>query len=464
MWEALDKAAYYQLANLVAIVDVNRLGQRGPTELDWDLDAYARRAEAFGARVIMIDGHDLDEIDEALAAATGRTGDQPTVILARTIKGRGFSEVEDHEGWHGKPLPQDMAERAIAELGGETRPGRARPAPGRRGAGRADRPARHVDPAAARTRWATRSRPARPTATRWPRSAAHPRSSRSTARSATRPTPRSSPRPIPSATSRCSSPNSSWSRRPSGSACVHYVPFASTFAAFFTRAYDFIRMAADLAGRHPAGRLARRGGDRRRRAVPDGARGPGDDAGRAGLDGALPERRHQHRRAGGGHGRPDGVSYMRTTRGAYPVLYEADETFPVGGCKVLRSGAERRGHPHRRRRHPAPVPGRRGRAGGRRHRGPGDRPLLGQAGRHRDAAAPPRPPPAAGSWSSRTTTRRAASARRSPTPCSPPARRRLRIAHLAVRELPGSGTTEELLAAAGIDADHIDAAARELAS
>ncbi len=72
MWEALDKAAYYRLSNLIAIVDVNRLGQRGPTELQWDLDAYARRAEAFGARVLMIDGHDLDEIDEALPR-----GDRP---------------------------------------------------------------------------------------------------------------------------------------------------------------------------------------------------------------------------------------------------------------------------------------------------------------------------------------------------------------------------------------------------
>src|SRR5215470_7230251 len=119
MWEAFDKASYYELANLIAIVDVNRLGQRGPTELQWDLDAYARRAEAFGARVLTIDGHNLAEIDDALTTATELPSTQPTVIFARTIKGRGFSEVEDAEGWHGKPLPEDMAKRAIAELGGE---------------------------------------------------------------------------------------------------------------------------------------------------------------------------------------------------------------------------------------------------------------------------------------------------------------------------------------------------------
>ena len=118
MWEALDRASYYQLSRLTAIVDVNRLGQRGETELGWNLGAYARRAEAFGARTLVIDGHDLTAIDAALTSAEEPTGGQPTVILARTIKGRGFSEVENKNGWHGKPFPPDMAERAIAELGG----------------------------------------------------------------------------------------------------------------------------------------------------------------------------------------------------------------------------------------------------------------------------------------------------------------------------------------------------------
>ena len=119
IWEALDKASHYKLSNLIAMVDVNRLGQRGPTELSWDLETYRRRASAFGARVFVIDGHDLAEIDRAMAQAGDITGEQPTVILARTLKGRGFSEVEDREGWHGKPFPAQMAERAIIELGGE---------------------------------------------------------------------------------------------------------------------------------------------------------------------------------------------------------------------------------------------------------------------------------------------------------------------------------------------------------
>ena len=117
IWEALDKAAHYGLRNLTAIVDVNRLGQRGPTELGWDLDAYAKRVEAFGCHAMVIDGHDLGEIDKAFTHAAG--ADRPTVILARTRKGRGFEEVEDREGWHGRALPEPMAERAIIELGGE---------------------------------------------------------------------------------------------------------------------------------------------------------------------------------------------------------------------------------------------------------------------------------------------------------------------------------------------------------
>jgi len=117
MWEALDKASYYKLGNLTAIVDVNRLGQRGPTELEWDLDRYAARVSAFGARPPVIDGHDPVAIDQALSEARAG-GDQPTVVLARTIKGKGVPEIEDQNGWHGKALPPDMADRAIAALGG----------------------------------------------------------------------------------------------------------------------------------------------------------------------------------------------------------------------------------------------------------------------------------------------------------------------------------------------------------
>src|SRR5205823_6793115 len=88
IWEAFDKAAHYRLGNLCAILDINRLGQRGPTEFEWDLDAYRRRVESFGCRPILIDGHDHEQINEAFTAAR-EGGDHPTVVIARTVKGKG---------------------------------------------------------------------------------------------------------------------------------------------------------------------------------------------------------------------------------------------------------------------------------------------------------------------------------------------------------------------------------------
>lgn len=140
IWEALDKASHYGLGNLSAIVDVNRLGQRGPTEFGWDLQAYIARVEAFGCRALPIDGHDVTAIDSALTTARGT--DRPSVILAKTIKGAGFSEIADQNGWHGRPLPAAMAERAIAELGGPRHPRVSITSPAPRGDPPRSRPAR----------------------------------------------------------------------------------------------------------------------------------------------------------------------------------------------------------------------------------------------------------------------------------------------------------------------------------
>jgi len=115
IWEAAEHAAYEHLDNLTLIVDVNRLGQRGPTRHGHDLDAYARRFQAFGWHTVETDGHDVDAVDRAYGEALSTRG-QPTAILARTLKGKGVEAVQDREGLHGKPLPE--AEEAIAELGG----------------------------------------------------------------------------------------------------------------------------------------------------------------------------------------------------------------------------------------------------------------------------------------------------------------------------------------------------------
>src|SRR5690348_3096311 len=114
VWEAAALAGLNQLNNLIALVDINRLGQSDPTPLGHNLDVYKRRFEAFGWRTEEIDGHDIDEILEVLAAVG--LGNQPLVILAKTFKGAGISFIQDKEGWHGKPLNKEEAARAIAEL------------------------------------------------------------------------------------------------------------------------------------------------------------------------------------------------------------------------------------------------------------------------------------------------------------------------------------------------------------
>src|SRR5215831_943239 len=114
VWEAAALAGYNQLNNLVALVDINRLGQSDPAPLGHNLDAFKRRFESFGWRTEEIDGHDMDEITEVLAAVG--LGHQPLVILAKTLKGAGISFIQDKEGWHGRALSKEEAERAIAEL------------------------------------------------------------------------------------------------------------------------------------------------------------------------------------------------------------------------------------------------------------------------------------------------------------------------------------------------------------
>src|SRR5205823_1043627 len=114
VWEAASLAGINKLNNLIGIVDVNRLGQSQETGFGHNLNVYKRRFESFGWRTEEIDGHDLEEITEVLAAVG--LGNQPLVILAKTLKGAGISFIQDKEGWHGKPLSKEEAARAIAEL------------------------------------------------------------------------------------------------------------------------------------------------------------------------------------------------------------------------------------------------------------------------------------------------------------------------------------------------------------
>ena len=337
IWEALDKASYYKLGNLTAIVDVNRLGQRGPTELEWDLDRYAARVEAFGCRPLVIDGHDPAAIDQALTEA--RSGaDRPTVVLARTIKAKGVPELEDKNGWHGKALPPDMAERAVAALGGpsDLRITTSRPEPGT--------PAITADPGA-RVRlptWALGDK----VATRAAFGAA-------LAALAARPEvvvvdgevgnsthAEEFQKVCPERYFEMFIAEQQLVAAAVGLAVRGYVPFAATFAVFFSRAYDFIRMAGisevsiRLVGSHGGVEIGEDGPSQM--ALEDLAAlravhgsvilYPADAASTARLTSEMAD--------------TAGIVYLRTTRGAYPVIYRPGEAFPVGGSKVHRAGPD----------------------------------------------------------------------------------------------------------------------------
>ena len=333
IWEALDKASYYRLGNLCAIFDVNRLGQRGPTEYEWDLEVYRKRVESFGWRAILIDGHDMPQIDEALSEARAGS-DHPTVIIARTIKGKGFSEVENKEDWHGKPFPSDMAERAIAELGGlrdlhiEVQPPDAgEPAISHTERPRVDLPKYNIgDKVATRRAYgdALAALGARPDVV-----ALDGEVGNSTYSEAFK-------KAHPERFFEMFIAEQQLVASAAGMAVRHYIPFASTFGAFFTRAYDFIRMAGvsevsiRLAGSHAGVEIGADGPSQMALEDLSSMRSihtstvlyPSDAVSAAKLTEAMADL--------------PGISYMRTTRGAYPVLYGNDESFPIGGSKVLR--------------------------------------------------------------------------------------------------------------------------------
>jgi transketolase len=463
IWEALDKASHYQLSNMIVMVDVNRLGQSGPTDLGWDIEAYAARAAAFGARVIAIDGHDLADIDAAFSAAEAAIGgDQPTVILAKTIKGKGFSEVENKEGWHGRPFPPDMAERAIAELGGvrnlTVRGPLPEPAAGAGAGAAAAAPATLPDYAVG-DKVATRKAYGDALVAL---GAADPKVVALDGEVKNSTFALEFAAAYPERYFEMYIAEQQMVAAATGLAVRGYKPFASTFAAFFTRAYDFIRMGAisgrdvRLAGSHAGVEIGADGPSQMALedlAMMRAVHGstvlyPADGTSTAVLVKAMAA--------------TPGISYMRTTRGAYPGLYPSGEAFPVGGSKVLRSGEQ----------DAVTLVG----AGVTLHECLGAAEQLAAEGIHVrvidcysvkpiDTATLTAAAQATGGCfvvaedhhpegglGEAVTSALVAAGQEG-----------LTIAHLAVREMPGSGTGTELLAWAGIDAEHIAAAARELA-
>jgi transketolase len=332
MWEAFEHAGYERLDKLTAIVDVNRLGQRGPTRHGWDTAAYARRIQSFGWHTVEVDGHDIAAVEGAYAAAVATT-DRPTAIIARTRKGRGVKAVEDQEGKHGKPLP-DAAE-AVEELGG-VRDIRVQPhgphAIGER------RP--HHRGAPELPRWDAGGDPV-PTRDAFGQALAALGTAREDVVALDGEVGDSTraeffAKEHPDRYFECYIAEQQLLAAAVGMQARGYVPYVSTFAAFLSRAYDFARMATiSRAGICVNGSHV---------GVSIGEDGPSqmgleDLAEFRALHGSTvlyPADANATARLTAAMADLEGVRYLRTSRGKSPVVYGPDEEFPVGGAKVPR--------------------------------------------------------------------------------------------------------------------------------
>lgn len=336
-WEAMEIAAYYKLDNLVGIIDVNRLGQRGETMDGHDLDRYKRKAAAFGWEPIVIDGHQVPQILSAYEQA-GRVRDKPVMIIAKTEKGKGVSFIEGKNGWHGKALKKDELASALAELGAVDTSAR-----GTMGMPDDAKPAGRKTGNAAALSYAAD----KPVSTRRAYGAALERIA-----------PRYPEIVVLDAEVGNSTYAELFKRSHSdrffemfvaeqnmvgaalGLSLRGRVPFVSTFAAFLTRAFDQIRMCRysdaniTFCGSHAGVSIGVDGSSQMglediamfRTLLNSVVLYPSD----AVAAEKLVEEAAQHR----------GIVYLRTTREDTPVIYRADEEFPVGGCKVLKRGQQ----------------------------------------------------------------------------------------------------------------------------
>lgn len=333
-WEALQLAAHYELDNLIAILDVNRLGQRGETMYGHDLQAYEQRVAAFGWETILVDGHSFEEILTAYQQAALVSG-KPAMIITRTVKGKGVSFLEGKNGWHGKALNKDDYERALKELGAVDQSARGRiPKPH-------DQKPLSLQPGKAKPI----SYPAdKPVATRTAYGNAlariypeFPRIVSLDGEVSNSTMAEIFQQAYPERFFEMYIAEQNMVGTALGLARRGKMPFVSTFAAFFSRAFDQIRMSQysgpDLkfVGSHAGVSIGEDGPSQMGlediamfRAVLDSVvLYPGDAVSTEKLVEAMA--RHQ------------GISYLRTTRMATSILYGPEEEFVIGGCKVLRS-------------------------------------------------------------------------------------------------------------------------------
>jgi transketolase len=454
MWEAFEQAGFHGLDNLTAIIDVNRLGQTGETMHGWDLDAYRRRAEAFGWNAIEIDGHDVAAIDEALATATSTEG-RPTAIIARTEKGHGVAAVANKNGKHGKPLDDEAA--AIAELGGMRDI-------------QVDVPKPEHDGSPHRFPTSALNLPAYEPGTKEATRKAFGDALLALGRS------RGDIVAIDGEVGNSTYTEEFADALPErffqsyiaeqqmvATAVAFQVrgwkPFAATFAAFLSRAYDFVRMAAvsranlSLAGSHAGVSIGEDGPSQMAledlaslRAVHGSTVLYPSDANQAAA--LVPQMAD----------RP-GIVYMRTTREKTPVLYAPGEAFSIGGSRVVRQtdddavtliGAGITLHEAIKAADALAAEGLRARVIDLYSVKPIDAETVRTAARQTGAIITVEDHWPEGGLGDAVLDALAAE---QPHPI---------VVKLAVRGMPSSGKPAELLAAAGIDADHIADAAREL--
>jgi transketolase len=337
VWEAAALAGYNQLNNLIALVDVNRLGQSEAAPLGHNLDAFKRRFEGFGWRTEEIDGHDLEEIVEVLAAVG--LGNQPLVILAKTLKGAGISFLQDKEGWHGKPLSKEEADRAIAELRPSAKSGIGQPiaAPAHLPPPKNEAPASYPavsyklgDKVATREAFGNALARIGDVDQRVVALDGDTKNSTYSDKFLKK---------FPNRFTECFIAEQNMVGVATGFAVRGKVPFASTFATFFTRAFDQVRVAGistanvKLCGSHVGVSIGEDGPSQMgledlammRAVVGSTVLYPSDAVSAE----KLVEQMASHK----------GVCFLRTSRPKTEVLYGNDEQFPIGGAKVLRQAA-----------------------------------------------------------------------------------------------------------------------------
>jgi len=337
VWEAASLAGIYKLNNLIAIVDANRLGQSQATAFGHDIGVYRKRFEAFGWRVEDIDGHDIEELLEVLSGVG--LNDQPLAIVAKTYKGAGVSFLQDRDGWHGKPLNKDEAAKAIAELQPTSRPaaGVAIPAPNQlpapNNAAPAGYPPVNYKPGdSVATREAYGNALAR-IGDADPRIVAMDGDTKNSTYA------EKFMKKFPARFTECFIAEQNMVAVAAGFGARGKVPFASTFACFFSRAYDQIRVAGisqanlKIAGSHAGISIGEDGPSQM---------GLEDLAMMRAIAGSTvlyPSDAVSAEKLVEQMALTRGICYLRTSRPKTPVIYKNDEAFPIGGAKVLRQGA-----------------------------------------------------------------------------------------------------------------------------